>query len=118
MRTVQRRFEIRTARVRSKISRVSDRLRLCVTKSNKHIYAQIINDKESKTLVSISTMDKEIRSEKKSSCNKEKALIIGQKIAELASNIGVTEVVFDRGGARYQGVVKEVAEAARTKLKF
>ncbi len=118
MRSARKRFEVRTGRVRSKIWEVSDRLRLCFTKSNRHICAQIINDKESKTLVSISTMSKEIRSDKKSNCNKEKALLIGQKIGELASKIGITEVVFDRGGARYHGVIKEIADAARKKLKF
>jgi large subunit ribosomal protein L18 len=118
MRTVQKRFEVRTVRVRSKISKVSDRLRLCVTKSNRHIYAQIINDKESKTLVSVSTMNEGIRSEKKSNCNRAKAIIIGKKIGELANKLGISEVVFDRGGSRYQGVVKEIADAARVNLKF
>jgi large subunit ribosomal protein L18 len=118
MRTVQRRFEIRTNRVRSKIAKVSDRLRLCVTKSNRHIYAQIIDDKDSKVLAAFSTMDKEIRSVKKSNCNKEKASVVGLKIGQLANKIGITEVVFDRGGFIYQGVIKIVADAARESLKF
>ena len=118
MRSVQKRFDVRSVRVRSKISKVSDRLRLCVTKSNRHIYAQIINDKESKTLVSFSSMDESICLKKKSNCNKEKAAIVGKKIGELAKEIGISEVVFDRGGCRYQGVIKEAADAARLNLKF
>jgi len=91
MRTVQKRFEIRTKRVRSKISRTSIRLRLCVTKSNKHIYAQIINDVEYKTLVSVSTRSEGIYSEKKSNCNKDKAFIVGERIGELAKKSVLTK---------------------------
>jgi large subunit ribosomal protein L18 len=118
MRSVQKRFDLRSLRVRSKISKVSDRFRLCVTKSNRHIYAQVISDKESRTIVAFSTMSKEIRSEKKSNCNREKAVIVGKRIGELAKDAGITEVAFDRGGFRYQGVIKEAADAARLSLKF
>ena len=112
MRTVKKRFEIRAARVRSKISKVSDGIRLCVTKSNKHVYAQIIDDNLSKTLVSFSTVNKDVRSDK-NNCNKNQASIVGKMIAELAKKIGIMKVVFDRGGYKYHGVVKALADACR-----
>jgi large subunit ribosomal protein L18 len=63
-------------------------------------------------------MNKEIRAEKKSNCNRENAVIVGKRIGELSREAGIVEVVFDRGGFKYQGVIKEAADAARLSLKF
>lgn len=118
MRTAKCKFKIRRDRVRSKISKVSDRIRLSVFKSGRHIYAQVIDDSKSLTLASASTLEKELRKSKKSNCNCEIAANIGRLVGERALKVGVTEVVFDKGGNRYHGVVKALADAAREKLQF
>ncbi|HJD57158.1 MULTISPECIES: 50S ribosomal protein L18 [Rickettsieae] len=118
MRSSKLRFETRKARVRSKISKVSNRIRLSIFKSGKHIYAQVIDDKQSITIASASTLDKEIRQLKKSSCNVGTATKVGELIGERASLKGVQEVVFDKGGYKYHGVVKALADAARKKINF
>ena len=118
MRTAKHKFEIRRNRVRSKIAKVSDRLRLSVFKSGRHLSVQVIDDAKSITLASASTMEKGIRKAKKSNCNCEVAANIGKLIGERASKAGVKEVVFDKGGNRYHGVVKALADAAREKLQF
>lgn len=118
MRTPKRKFEIRRDRVRTKISKVSNRLRLSVFKSGKHVYAQVIDDARSVTLASASTLEKEIRQLKKSNCNIAAATKVGELIGERAVSQGVNEVVFDKGGYKYHGVVKALADAARNKVKF
>ena len=118
MRNSKQKFAIRRDRVRTKISKVSDRVRLSIFKSGKHIYAQIIDDAKSITLVSASTLDKEVKQLKKSNCNVASATKVGELIAERASIKGVHEVVFDKGGYKYHGVVKALADSARKKLKF
>lgn len=118
MRNSERRFEIRKSRIRSKIARVSDRVRLSVFKSGRHIYAQIIDDGNSSTIVSASTLDKTIRKPGKSLCNVELATKVGTLLAERASKKGVTKVVFDKGGYKYHGVIKALADAARKELEF
>lgn len=106
----------RHKRVRTKVSGTAERPRLCVYKSNSNIYAQIIDDVAGNTLVSASTLDKEIKTKH---ANKQAATEVGTLIAKRASEKNITEVVFDRGGYIYHGVVKELAEAARTNgLKF
>lgn len=106
----------RHERVRTKVSGTAERPRLCVYKSNSNIYAQIIDDVAGNTLVSASTLDKEIKTKH---ANKQAATEVGTLIAKRASEKNITEVVFDRGGYIYHGVVKELAEAARTNgLKF
>ena len=100
----------RHLRVRRKISGTNERPRLCVYKSNSNIYAQIIDDVAGKTLVSCSTLDKDIKTKH---ANKEAAKEIGAMIAKKASKKNIKSVVFDRGGYIYHGVVKELAEAAR-----
>ena len=100
----------RHLRVRRKISGTSERPRLCVYRSNTNIYVQIIDDVAGKTLVSCSTLDKDIK-EKHS--NKIAAKEVGTKIAKKAAEKNIKTVVFDRGGYIYHGVVKELAEAAR-----
>ena len=106
----------RHIRVRRKISGTAERPRLCVYRSNNNLYVQIIDDVAGNTLVQASTLDKEIKTKHS---NKEAAKEVGTLIAKRATEKKITEVVFDRGGYIYHGVVKELAEAAREGgLKF
>ncbi|MCI8407322.1 MAG: 50S ribosomal protein L18 [Oscillospiraceae bacterium] len=106
----------RHRRVRAKISGTSTRPRLNVFRSNKHIYAQLIDDVNGVTLASASTMDKGFEG---SGGNKEAARKVGQAIAERAKAKNIEEAVFDRGGYLYHGRVQELAEGAREGgLKF
>lgn len=106
----------RHLRVRTKISGTAERPRLCVYRSNTNLYVQIIDDVAAKTLVSASTLDKEIKNKH---ANKEAAKEVGTLIAKKAKDLKIENVVFDRGGYIYHGVVKELAEAARQGgLKF
>ena len=108
--------ERRHLRVRKKISGTAETPRLCVFRSNNNVYAQIIDDEKQTTLVSASTLDKEVKTKKS---NKEAAKEVGALIAKRAMEKNITNVVYDRGGYIYHGVVKELAEAAREAgLKF
>lgn len=118
MRSASRRFEIRKNRTRSRISKESDRMRLSVFKSGKHIYAQIIDDSTSSTIAAASTLEKGLRQTKKSNCNVKFAAEVGKLVGERAAEKGVTKVVFDRSGYAYHGVIKAIADAAREKLEF
>ncbi len=100
----------RHLRVRRKISGTSERPRLCVYRSNTNLYVQIIDDVAGNTLVSASTLDKEIKTKH---ANKEAAKELGTLIAKKAVAKKINTVVFDRGGYIYHGVVKELADAAR-----
>ena len=100
----------RHARVRRKISGTAERPRLCVYRSNTNLYVQVIDDVAGKTLVSASTLDKEGKTKY---ANKEAAKEVGALIAKRALEKNIKDVVFDRGGYIYHGVVKELAEAAR-----
>ena len=100
----------RHARVRRKISGTPECPRLCMYRSNTNIYAQIIDDVNGNTLVSASTMDKEVKTKH---ANKEAAKEVGALIAKRAKDKKIVDVVFDRSGYRYHGVVKELAESAR-----
>ena len=103
-------------RVRNKISGTTERPRLNVFRSAKHIYAQIIDDVNGVTLAAASSVEKEFKG---STGNKEEAKKVGMLIAERAKEKGITDVVFDRGGYVYHGRVKELAEGAREGgLKF
>ncbi len=102
---------VRHSRIRSKISGTSTTPRLCVFRSNTGIYAQIINDETRTTLVSASSLDKDLKLTNGS--NIEAAKIVGKAIAEKAKKANITEVVFDRGGYLYHGRVKALADAAR-----
>ena len=109
----------RQRRVRGRISGTPERPRLRVTRTNAHIYAQIIDDSEgmSKTLVSASSIESEFKGQLGS--NKEAAETIGKLVGERALEKGITEVVFDRGGRIYHGRVKALADGAREAgLKF
>ena len=106
----------RHARVRNKISGTAERPRLCVFRSNTNIYVQIIDDVAGNTIVSASTLDKEVKTKKS---NVEAAKEVGTLIAKKAKEHKIENVVFDRGGYIYHGIVKELAEAAREGgLKF
>lgn len=100
----------RHIRIRNKISGTAERPRLCVFRSNANVYAQIIDDVAGNTLVSASTLDKEIKTKH---ANKEAAKEVGKLIAKRAAEKNIKDVVFDRGGYIYHGVIKELAEAAR-----
>ena len=106
----------RHKRVRAKVSGTPERPRLNVFRSEKNIYAQIIDDVAGNTLVAASTLDKEIEG---NGGNKEGARKVGEMIAKAAAEKGISEVVFDRGGYVYHGRVQELAEGAREGgLKF
>ena len=108
--------EMRHARIRRQLHGTEAAPRLSVFRSNTGIYAQIIDDDNKKTLVSASTLDKEIKTKH---ANKEAAKEVGAMIAKKALEKNIDTVVFDRGGYIYHGVVKELAEAAREGgLKF
>lgn len=106
-------------RIRLKISGTPERPRLCVHRSLKHIYAQLIDDTEGRILTSVSTLSKEAKDKNASGNNITSARIVGEAIAEKAAAIGIKEIIFDRGGYLFHGRVKALAEAAREKgLKF
>ncbi len=107
-------FKRRQGRTRQKLHRKSiQRPRLSVFRSGKHIYAQVIDDAEKVTLVSASTLEKDMRSKQKTGANVDAAGQVGKALAERAIAKGVKEVVFDRGGYKFHGRVKALAEAAR-----
>ncbi len=100
-------------RIRNRFSGTPERPRLAVFRSNKHMYAQVIDDVAGNTLCAASTVEKGVRSELKYTDNVEAAQYLGTVIAKRALEKGVKEVVFDRGGFIYHGKVKALAEAAR-----
>ncbi|MBQ9058139.1 MAG: 50S ribosomal protein L18 [Atopobiaceae bacterium] len=109
----------RECRVRSKIFGTAERPRLSVHRTNAHIYAQVIDDVDSKTICTCSTLDPEFRATGKLGSNKEAAELVGQIVGKRAVEAGVTEVQFDRGGRIYHGRVKALADGARSAgLKF
>ncbi len=101
------------ARVRTRVTGTAERPRLCVYRSLGHIYAQIIDDRSGRTLVSASSVDKESKKNLKGGGNIASAKAVGKFIAERAKGAGVVKVVFDRGGYKYHGRVKALADAAR-----
>ena len=103
----------RQARVRKKVTGSVERPRLCVFRSTKHIYAQIIEDVSGKTLVTASTVAKGAADSVKYSGNVEAAKLVGKQIAEKALAQDIKQVVFDRNGFLYHGRVKALADAAR-----
>ena len=100
-------------RIRNRFSGTAERPRLAVFRSNNHMYAQIIDDTVGNTLVSASTLEKEIKAELNKTNDVEAAAYLGKVIAKRAMDKGISEVVFDRGGFVYEGKVKALAEAAR-----
>jgi large subunit ribosomal protein L18 len=100
-------------RVRMKVDGTAERPRLCVYRSLGHIYAQIIDDRTGSTLVSASSVDKETKKQLKGGGNIAAAKVIGKIVAERAKAAKIDKVVFDRGGYKYHGRVKALADAAR-----
>jgi large subunit ribosomal protein L18 len=103
----------RTYRVRKRTRGTQDRPRLCVSRSHKHISAQIIDDLDGKTLASASTRDKQLAAKLKYGGNQSAAQIVGKTLAERATQAGITAVAFDRGPYKYHGRVAALANAAR-----
>ena len=103
----------RRRRVRFKLRKKGLRPRLSVHRSNQNIYAQVIDDVNGHTVAAASTLEKDLRGSLKTGADKGAAVEIGKRIAERANFAGITEVLFDRGGYRYHGRVKALADAAR-----
>ena len=99
--------------MRNRISGTTQRPRLCVFRSNNHMYAQIIDDTVGQTLVSASTLEEEVKGKVEKTNNVEAAAYLGTVIGKRAVEKGIKEVVFDRGGFIYQGKVAALADAAR-----
>jgi large subunit ribosomal protein L18 len=122
MKTAENRWSKRAGRTRHELkkpARINGRLRFNVFRSNSHIYAQIIDDTEGKTVVSASTVDKKLRKDIKQPTSASAAEKVGAEVAKRAKAAGIEDVYFDRGGFRYMGRIKALAEAARENgLKF
>jgi large subunit ribosomal protein L18 len=111
--------EKRKARIRKKLTGTTERPRLTVYKSLKHMYAQLIDDIAGKTLVTVSTLTEGVKSDLKSTGNIKAAVKVGQLLAAKAKEAGIKAACFDRGGRKYHGRVKALADAARKGgLKF
>ena len=100
-------------KLRNRFSGTAERPRLAVFRSNNHMYAQIIDDTVGNTLVSASTLDKDVKAELEKTNNVDAAAYLGKVIAKKAVEKGINTVVFDRGGFIYQGKIKALADAAR-----
>jgi large subunit ribosomal protein L18 len=104
----------RAARVRRALRKVANgRPRLSVYRSSEHIYAQVIDDAEGRTLAAASTLEKDLRASLKTGADKAAAEAVGKLVAERAKAAGVSQVIFDRGGYLFHGRVKALADAAR-----
>ena len=109
----------RHKRVRQKVDGIDSRPRLCVFRSLNHIYAQVIDDLQGQTLAAASTLDADIKKGSKGKKKTDRAELVGTLLAKRAVAKGISQVAFDRGGFKYQGRVKALAEAARKGgLKF
>jgi large subunit ribosomal protein L18 len=113
-------FERRTRRVRRELKEgAGGRPRLSVHRSSRHIYAQLIDDAQGRTLASASSLEKDMKGKLKTGADKAAAAEVGKLLAERAVGAGVSEVVFDRGGYKYHGRIKALADGAREGgLKF
>ena len=105
--------EKKHSRMRNHLAGTAERPRLAVFRSNNHMYAQIIDDTVGKTLVSASTVEKEVKAELEKTNNVDAAAYVGTVVAKRALEKGIKEVVFDRGGFIYQGKIQALADAAR-----
>ncbi|MBI5274011.1 MAG: 50S ribosomal protein L18 [Chlamydiales bacterium] len=103
----------RVFRVRKTLKGDASKPRMSVTKSNKHLFVQLINDEEAKTIVSLGTVSKELQGTEFNKKSKEAARHIGEQIAQRAKAMGVDAVIFDRGRFKYHGIIAELANAAR-----
>jgi large subunit ribosomal protein L18 len=114
MASLKNKVDRRKARVRrSLVANSSGRARLSVHRSSKHIYVQVIDDAQGKTVAAASTLEKDLKSSLKTGADKAAASAVGKLIAERAIKAGVKDVVFDRGAYLYHGRVKALAQAAR-----
>jgi large subunit ribosomal protein L18 len=112
-RLVQTRRLRRQRRVRNRMFGTTERPRLAVFRSSKHIYAQMVNDESGTTLVSASTVDPEVRAQLKYGGNKAAATLVGRVVAERAKKAGIDKVCFDRRSYKYHGRVAALAQAVR-----
>jgi large subunit ribosomal protein L18 len=109
----------RRRRIRMKISGTPERPRLSVFRSTDQVYAQLIDDVSGQTLVSASSIDKELKAQMEGKTKSEQATLVGKAMAERALATGIEQVVFDRGGFLYHGRIKALADGARESgLKF
>lgn len=109
----------RIMRVRKKLRGNSEKPRLCVFKSNSHLFVQLIDDVECKTIFGIGTNSKTNRTILTKSKSKESAKALGEQVAKKAKELNIQRIVFDRGRNRFHGIIKELAESARaTGLQF
>ena len=117
--TPLQRYGFRKIRVRKKVFGTSERPRLSIYRSLKHIYAQVVDDTRGRTIAFASSLDPSIRKQTKSGGNREAALEVGRLIAQKTQASKIKKVVFDRGGRIFHGAVKAVADGAREKgLEF
>lgn len=107
------RLERRKYNIRKALTGTPERPRLSVFRSDKHIYAQVIEDIAGKTLAAASSTEKDVRGELVNGGNIKAAALVGKAIADRAKSAGVTKVAFDRGGRKYHGRIKALADAAR-----
>jgi large subunit ribosomal protein L18 len=112
-RAIDRQRERRRFRVRKGLAGTAERPRLSVFRSHKHIYAQLIDDDGSRTLVSASSQDKDVRGEVSYGGNKAAAQAVGKAVAQRALQAGIQQVAFDRGSYKYHGRLAALADAAR-----
>ena len=105
--------KVRHKRVRARVIGTTSRPRLCIFRSLNHIYAQVIDDSVSRTLISVSTLDTNARDKAKQIVKVKQAELVGTLIAQRTLEKGISHVVFDRGGFKYHGRIKALAEAAR-----
>ena len=103
----------RHGRIRRRVIGTAERPRLCVFRSDKHMYAQVIDDHAGRTLTSAATLSKELRDRISNGATIEASALVGDLIGRKCTEIGISRVVFDRGGFRFHGRVKALAEAAR-----
>ena len=106
-------FDKRKLRVRRTLARRGDRPRLSVFRSSKHIYAQLIDDARAATVVAASSLEKDLKTTLKTGADKAAATAVGKLLAERALKAGIKTVVFDRGGYRFHGRIKALADGAR-----
>ena len=112
-RAIRKQRERRAFRVRKRLHGTSERPRLLVNRTHKHVYCQLIDDETGKTIVSASSRDKELRESIKNGGNKDAAIAIGKALAEKAASAGVKAACFDRGRYKYHGRVAALADAVR-----
>ena len=103
----------RAMRVRAKLHGTNQKPRLSIIKSNKHIYAQLIDDESGKTMGAISTNKADIRKTENGKKNKQSARFLGTQIADMAKKLGISQVVFDRGPFKFHGILAELATGVR-----